>query len=137
VAADAANTKAWWDGQPFDRILLDAPCSASGVIRRHPDIKLLRQASDIKTLAKEQLRLLKALWPLLKPGGLMLYVTCSIFPEENSQVVQAFLKDQADAKEEIIQASWGIPCAIGRQILPGDHRMDGFYYAILKSPPKG
>lgn len=129
---DVANTQKWYDGNPFDRILLDVPCSASGVIRRHPDIKLLRQAKDIPALAKEQRRLLDAVWPLLKPGGILLYATCSIFPQENVEVVQAFLTTHADAKEEEIAAEWGIPCVIGRQILPGMHNMDGFYYARLK-----
>jgi 16S rRNA (cytosine967-C5)-methyltransferase len=129
---DVANTKKWFDGTAFDRILLDAPCSASGVIRRHPDIKLLRQPNDIKTLAKEQRRLLDALWPLLKSGGLLLYATCSIFPQENTEVLQGFLAAHPDAQEEKIDAEWGLPCAIGRQILPGMHGMDGFYYAKLK-----
>lgn len=129
---NAAHVAGWWDGQPFDRILLDAPCSASGVIRRHPDIKLLRQPKDISALAKEQLHLLTSLWPTLKPGGLLLYVTCSIFPQENADVICAFLKMHKDVKEEIIQAEWGIELEHGRQILPGMHNMDGFYYAKLR-----
>jgi 16S rRNA (cytosine967-C5)-methyltransferase len=132
IHADVNEVQDWWDGQLFDRILLDAPCSASGVIRRHPDIKLLRQPSDIPTLASEQLRLLESLWPLLKPGGLLLYATCSIFPEENVQVLQHFFAMHPDAKEEKIALSWGLPCEIGRQILPGMHNMDGFYYARVK-----
>lgn len=131
LCADAADTKSWWDGQLFDRILLDAPCSASGVIRRHPDIKLLRQPGDFKNFAREQERLLSALWPLLKPGGILLYVTCSIFPEENTAVVKRFLTAHPDAKEDPIDATWGIACEIGRQILPGMHAMDGFYYARI------
>lgn len=129
---DVANTKNWSDEKLFDRILLDAPCSASGVIRRHPDIKLLREANDIKALAKEQHRLLDALWPLLKPGGLLLYATCSIFPQENTEVLQAFMTTHSDAEEDKIKADWGLGCTIGRQILPGMHGMDGFYYARLK-----
>jgi len=132
LCADVNKVKDWWDGQLFDRILLDAPCSASGVIRRHPDIKLLRLPSDIPAFAREQQKLLRSLWPLLKPGGLLLYATCSVFPEENTKVVEEFLSDHADAKEEKIHADWGLPCAVGRQILPGMHEMDGFYYALLR-----
>jgi 16S rRNA (cytosine967-C5)-methyltransferase len=132
LCADAADIHAWWDGQLFDRILLDAPCSASGVIRRHPDIKLLRQSADIPAFAQEQMRLLLALWVVLKPGGLLVYTTCSIFPEENVQVLQRFLTVQTTAKAELISATWGLPCAIGRQIIPGMHDMDGFYYACLR-----
>lgn len=130
--ADAANVENWWDQQLFDRILLDAPCSASGVVRRHPDIKLLREPTDIKQLVKEQAKLLNALWPLLKPGGLLVYATCSIFKEENVEQMQAFLATHPDAREEPIVANWGIPCAIGRQILPGMDNMDGFYYARVR-----
>lgn len=129
---DAMDIEKWWDGQLFDRILIDAPCSASGVIRRHPDIKLLREPEDISMLAHEQLSLLQALWPLLKPGGLLVYATCSIFPEENTETLRLFLENNSDAVEEKIQASWGMPCEIGRQILPGMHKMDGFYYARVK-----
>lgn len=132
ICADAIDVEDWWDGQPFDRILLDAPCSASGVIRRHPDIKLLREASDIAALAIEQLQLLHALWPLLKPNGILVYATCSIFPTENAELIQQFMLNHKDAQEEPIQAEWGIPMPIGRQILPGMHNMDGFYYARLR-----
>lgn len=132
ICADVGNVKAWWDGQPFDRILLDAPCSASGVVRRHPDIKLLRQPNDIAAFAREQLRLLNALWPLLKPNGLLVYATCSIFPEENVRVLEQFFATHPDAVEKKISATWGVECAIGRQILTGMHNMDGFYYACIK-----
>lgn len=131
ICQDVANTNAWWDKEPFDRILLDAPCSASGVIRRHPDIKLLRQPTDIKALAEEQLRLLTSLWPLLKSGGKLLYATCSVFPQENVEVLKKFLAAHTEAREEKIEASWGLACDIGRQILPGMHGMDGFYFACL------
>ena len=104
TCADAGNIEQWWDGKLFDRILLDAPCSASGVIRRHPDIKLLREVGDVANLAKEQLRLLAALWTVLKPNGLLVYATCSIYTEENSHVLESFLASHADAKEEKIQA---------------------------------
>lgn len=132
VCADAGAVSSWWDGELFDRILLDAPCSASGVIRRHPDIKLLRQPTDIKALAREQKRLLEALWPLLKPGGLFLYATCSVFADENTAVMESFLSAHPDASEEVIEAEWGLKTARGRQILPGMDGMDGFYYALLR-----
>lgn len=131
-AADVGDTDAWWDGKLFDRILLDAPCSASGVIRRHPDIKLLRRSSDILALSAEQMRLLQAVWPLLKTNGILLYATCSIFTAENVDVMSAFLANTPNAAEEKITAAWGIPQAVGRQILPGMHNMDGFYYACLR-----
>jgi 16S rRNA (cytosine967-C5)-methyltransferase len=131
ICADASAVNEWWDKQLFDRILLDAPCSASGVIRRHPDIKLLRQPTDIKVLAKQQLHLLTQLWPLLKVNGLFLYATCSIFPEENVQVLQQFLASHPDAKEEKIRLEVGFACDVGWQILPGMGDMDGFYYALI------
>jgi len=131
VVGDAANPASWWDGQPFDRILLDAPCSALGVIRRHPDIKLLRRAEDIGQLQALQKSILQAVWPLLAPGGLLLYATCSILKQENEQQVQAFLAEHSDAVELPIDADWGTTGACGRQILTGDSAMDGFYYALL------
>ncbi len=132
ITGDANNPDSWWDKQPFDRILLDAPCSASGVIRRHPDIKHLRQPEDIDTLVITQQQILAASWPLLKPGGLLLYITCSIFKQENEMQINAFLKTTADASEQVIEADWGIPCTYGRQILTGESGMDGFYYACLE-----
>lgn len=131
VDEDAAEPEKWWDGTPFDRILLDVPCSATGVIRRHPDIKWLRQEDDIKALQQEQARILKAIWPLLKPGGRLVYATCSILPVENSEQIDHFLKTHDDAREETIDADWGRACQHGRQILPGEDDMDGFYYACL------
>lgn len=131
IAADAGDTQAWWDGQRFERILLDAPCSASGVVRRHPDIKLLRRAQDLQELARQQRRLLEALWPLLASGGILLYVTCSVFRQENSEIVQGFLDGQADARLLLPDVAWGRPLAGGRQLLPGEHGMDGFYFARL------
>jgi 16S rRNA (cytosine967-C5)-methyltransferase len=131
ITADAGEVSAWWDGQPFDRILLDAPCSATGVIRRHPDIKVLRRASDIATLQQEQARLLRHLWHTLRPGGKLLYATCSILPEENSHQLEAFLAEQHDATHQPIRADWGRALSLGRQILPGEQGMDGFYYALL------
>jgi 16S rRNA (cytosine967-C5)-methyltransferase len=128
---DAMEPQSWWDGRRFDRILLDAPCSATGVIRRHPDIKQLRRPSDIPALAAMQRRMLGALWPLLARGGKLLYSTCSIFPEENSLTVQDFLAATPDAAKETIAADWGHVAPVGRQILPGEENMDGFYYALL------
>ena len=131
VVGDAANPQDWWDGQLFDRILLDAPCSALGVIRRHPDIKLLRRAEDIKPLQALQQNILCAVWPLLAPGGVMLYATCSILKQENEQQIDAFLAEHADAVELPIDAAWGLAGSHGRQIMTGESDMDGFYYARL------
>ena len=132
VVGDAADAeKPWWDGELFDRILLDAPCSATGVIRRHPDIKMLRQARDISELVKCQAHMLEVLWACLKPGGKLLYATCSILPQENDRQISAFLRQHTDAKEDIIDADWGHKMDAGRQILPGEEEMDGFYYARL------
>lgn len=131
IAADARAVDAWWDGQAFQRILLDAPCSATGVIRRHPDIKLTRQAEDIPALAQLQGELLDALWPTLAVGGILLYATCSTLPPENTEVIAAFLARTADARELAILGPFGLAQAHGRQLLaqPGGH--DGFYYAKL------
>jgi 16S rRNA (cytosine967-C5)-methyltransferase len=131
VVADAAAPGSWWDGRSFDRVLLDAPCSATGVIRRHPDIKVLRRAEDVDGFATQQQRLLAALWPLLRPGGTLVYATCSVLRQENETQMQRFLATYADAREIPIEAPWGRPCAIGRQILPGESDMDGFYYACV------
>lgn len=132
VAADANDLSEWWDNVPFDRILLDAPCSATGIIRRHPDIKILRQPDDIKKLSEIQLSLLRRLWETLAPGGLLLYSTCSVLPEENSKIVQRFLAECPDAKHEEINAQWGVECTYGRQLLPSVDGNDGFYFACLR-----
>ncbi len=132
LVADANEPSQWWDGQAFDAILLDAPCSGTGVIRRHPDIKLLRRESDIASLVKQQRSLLAALWPLLKPGGFMLYATCSILKAENEQQVAEFLALANGSVHLVIDESWGEKREFGRQILPGQHAMDGFYYALLE-----
>ena len=116
--ADAADIDSWWDGTPFDRILLDVPCSATGVIRRHPDIKLLRRESDIVPLASIQLGLLEAMWSILKPGGRLVYATCSVFPQENHRIIQRFLKQQNQATLKTIDADWGRDMNTGRQLLP-------------------
>jgi 16S rRNA (cytosine967-C5)-methyltransferase len=131
VVGDAANPKTWWDGQPFERILLDAPCSALGVIRRHPDIKVLRRPEDIAQLQVLQKNILHAVWPLLASGGLLLYATCSILKQENEQQIEAFLAHQQDAVELPINADWGVAGSYGRQIITGESGMDGFYYALL------
>lgn len=131
MLGDALQPETWWDGHLYHRILLDAPCSGTGVIRRHPDIKLLRRASDIDALAERQYRLLQALWPLLSPGGEFLYATCSLLPQENKLVIQRFLGIQSDARLAPIQAPWGHDTGFGRQILTGEAGMDGFFYARL------
>ena len=120
LAADAADTDAWWDGEPFEAVLLDAPCTATGVIRRHPDIKLLRRASDVATLAAEQARLLDATWTTLRPGGALLYATCSVLREEGEAQIDAFLARRPDAA-----------LAHARRVLPGEEDMDGFYHALV------
>ncbi len=128
---DAASPHDWWDGEAFDRILLDAPCSGSGVIRRHPDIKLLRTAQDIVSLAEQQQRLLEALWPLLAQGGILLYATCSVLMMENQHNLARFLAAHTDAREQAIDANWGHAQTPGRQILSGESGTDGFYFARL------
>ena len=131
IAADGRDLASWWDGQPFQRILLDAPCSATGVIRRHPDIKLTRQASDISALASLQGELLDALWTTLDVGGILLYATCSVLPEENSDNIGAFLARTPGARELDIDGAFGLKQAHGRQLLPQVDGHDGFYYAKL------
>lgn len=131
IVGDATRADSWWDGEPFDRILVDAPCSASGVIRRHPDIKSLRHADDLKSLTDVQQRILVQAWRMLKPGGLLLYVTCSVLKRENERQIEQLLSACADATEVVIDAAWGIACHHGRQLLPGDSDGDGFYFARL------
>ncbi len=131
IAADGRDTQLWWDGQAFQRILLDAPCSATGVIRRHPDIKLTRQADDIAALAQLQGELLDALWPTLEVGGVLLYATCSVLPAENSDTIAAFLARTPGARELDIAGPFGLKSAHGRQLLPQIDGHDGFYYAKL------
>jgi 16S rRNA (cytosine967-C5)-methyltransferase len=133
-AGDAATPSAWWDGCPFDRILLDAPCSATGIIRRQPDIKLHRRAADIAPLAATQKRLLHALWPMLAPGGRLVYATCSLLRAENEAVLADFRADCPDAREVAVPPQLGVAAGGGRQNLPGAGGMDGFYYAIVEKP---
>ncbi len=132
IVADVSQPDTWWHGIPFDRILLDAPCSATGVIRRHPDIKILRSATDIENLCELQQRLLRAAWLMLAVGGVMLYSTCSILKQENCDQITRFLADNKQAKSLPINADWGVKQPFGRQIITGDLDMDGFYYAKLK-----
>lgn len=132
VCADAAAADTWWDGRPFERILVDAPCSATGVIRRHPDIKVLRQPGDLAELVRTQRRILAAAWRTLVPAGRLLYATCSVLRRENEENIAAFLAGQEDAREVPIEADWGVALRHGRQILTGRQGMDGFYYALLE-----
>src|SRR5690606_37373078 len=125
---------AWWDGQPFDAILLDAPCTASGIVRRHPDVRWLRRESDIQALAAQQARLLEALWPLLRPGGRLVYCTCSVFRAEGEARIQAFLAHNnaaalQPAPGHLLPQSGGKASGV-RDNPEGDH--DGFYYAVLR-----
>ncbi|WP_242169495.1 MULTISPECIES: 16S rRNA (cytosine(967)-C(5))-methyltransferase RsmB [unclassified Pseudomonas] len=131
IAADGRDTATWWDGKPFQRILLDAPCSATGVIRRHPDIKLTRQPDDIAALAVLQGELLDALWPTLEVGGILLYATCSTLPTENTEVIEAFLARTSGARELDLATAAGIKQPHGRQLLAQEGGHDGFYYAKL------
>lgn len=132
IAGDAGRPEEWWDGKLFDRILVDAPCSATGVIRRHPDIKLLRKPTDIPPLVALQKNILNSIWGLLAPGGILVYATCSVLQEENAMQMAAFLAAHENAKEIPINANWGVACQPGRQILTGELGMDGFYYARVE-----
>lgn len=130
--ADIIDIDHWWDKKSFDRILLDAPCSATGVIRRHPDIKLLRTVEEVNTISTLQRQLLTTLWRTLSQGGLLVYVTCSILKQENSEIIKQFLENTPDCVLKPIDAEWGIDTGYGRQILPGQDNMDGFFYACLE-----
>jgi 16S rRNA (cytosine967-C5)-methyltransferase len=130
--ADASDPAGWWDGAPFDAILLDAPCSATGIVRRQPDIKWHRREADIAELAGQQARLLDALWRVLRPGGRLLYATCSVLRDENERQVDAFLARQLDACALQLDPKFGRAAGAGRQRLPGEDGMDGFFYALLE-----
>jgi 16S rRNA (cytosine967-C5)-methyltransferase len=123
--ADCRDTDAWWDGRAFDRILADVPCTASGVVRRHPDAKWLRRESDIAQFARIQGEILDALWRVLAPGGKLLYATCSLFPEENGRQVAAFAARQEDCMRLPVAGAPEL------QLLPNEEH-DGFYYALLE-----
>jgi len=131
IHGDASQPDNWWNGEQFDRILCDAPCSATGVIRRHPDIRWLRRDSDIAELVNLQERILNALWAKLKPGGILLYATCSILPDENELQVKRFLENRSDASLIPLSAQYN-SATEGRQLLPNEDAMDGFYYAKLQ-----
>ena len=133
VCAAAEDLDAWWDGVPFDAVLLDAPCSGSGVVRRHPDIKLLRRPEDLQMLIKLQQKLLDSLWKTVKPGGRMLYATCSVFKHENEAQMQTFMRAKKDAVAIPLSGPDGsIDCLPGLQVLTGSGGADGFYYCLVK-----
>jgi 16S rRNA (cytosine967-C5)-methyltransferase len=138
--ADAGEPASWWDGHPFDAILLDAPCTASGIVRRHPDVRWLRRPSDVMQLVEQQKRLLEALWPLLRSGGRLLYCTCSVFKAEGEQQIQAFLDRHADARRlpapgHLLTGLAGAQPAASSEDPFSDNRWrgtDGFFYALLQ-----
>lgn len=130
--ADATEPALWWDQRPYNRVLLDAPCSGTGVIRRHPDIQLLRRPQDIVTLQQQQWRLLTALWDTVAPGGYLLYCTCSILKAENEDIIQRFLNNRSDANAQSLVLPHALPTGAGMQFLPGQAETDGFYYALLR-----
>lgn len=150
LAGDAAEPAGWWDGEPFNRILLDVPCSATGVIRRHPDIKLLRRSDDIAALAARQSQLLRTSWSLLQPGGRLLYASCSALQAETTVVIDEFLRTEPSARDVTGQRLQELPVFAsgtltgshvgtrsgvhGLRIPAGSAGMDGFYYALLEKP---
>lgn len=131
ITGDATDCESWWDGELFDCILVDAPCSATGVIRRHPDIKSLRREDDLQPLVELQQKILAQAWTMLAAGGRLLYITCSVLRQENEAQIKHFLFKHDDAVEKDLVMNVGEPCEFGRQILPGEMDMDGFYYAYL------
>jgi 16S rRNA (cytosine967-C5)-methyltransferase len=131
LTADAAKPDRWWDGVPYQRILLDAPCTATGVIRRHPEIKWLRTIDQLEKAVLAQEKLLTQLWPLLEPGGILVYATCSVLADENMRQISHFVANHTDAQCPALEVSWGKKQDFGQQILPGEEEMDGFYYACI------
>ncbi len=127
-----ATQKDWWDGRLYDKILLDTPCSATAVIRRNPDIKVMRQSEDIHQLAKLQKQIIANMWAMLAKGGTLVYATCSIFQQENERLIASFCKENEDAIHTPIDAGWGMQREFGRQLFPVNEKHDGFYYAVLK-----
>ena len=132
IQANVSDIKSWWDDVPFDRILLDVPCSATGIIRRHPDIKYLRSPEQITALVSTQMNMLEALWPILKLGGKLLYCTCSLFKEESDEQIDHFINIYNDVKLLPIKDNWGVYSTYGRQTIPGRDEADGFFYSILE-----
>lgn len=132
LTGDARRPDDWWDGRPFDRVLLDVPCSGTGVIRRHPDIKYLRRETDIAGLAALQSEILAAGWSVLAPGGALVYTTCSVLREENEGVIQAFLDRHPEARAEAVAVPGSVVCGPGRQRLPALGGGDGFFYARIR-----
>jgi 16S rRNA (cytosine967-C5)-methyltransferase len=132
LTGDAADPASWWDGARYQRILLDAPCTATGVIRRHPEIKWLRTVQQLENAVRTQERLLQHLWPLLAPGGILVYATCSVLAVENNRQIRQFMAEHPDAQALPVSAEWGRKQDFGRQILPGEEEMDGFYYARIR-----
>ena len=135
VVGDAGAPKGWWQGKPFDRILIDAPCSATGVLRRRPDVRLHRRESDIAAMHAQQRRILSALWPLLAPDGRLVYITCSVLRAENEAIVAELLASQPDAQAVAFALPAGQPATVGWQVLPGDGDLDGMYYAVIRKEP--
>ena len=131
ISGDATRPREWWNNNPFDCIIVDAPCSATGIIRRHPDIRIHRRETDILKFSKRQLDLLRALWPLLTPKGRLVYITCSIMPAENDEVIAKFIKTTPDARVKTVPLDIGIATHYGRQLLPQPGGTDGFFYAAL------
>jgi 16S rRNA (cytosine967-C5)-methyltransferase len=136
IVGDSAEASEWWDGRLFDRVLVDVPCSSTGVIRRHPDIKSLRREQDLAPLVVTQQKILQQAIQMLAPGGLLLYVTCSVLKQENESQIEKLLSVQDDVSEELIEAKWGVTCSHGRQLLPGENDADGFYYACIRKKVK-
>ncbi|MGQ3888447.1 16S rRNA (cytosine(967)-C(5))-methyltransferase RsmB [Legionella sp. CNM-1927-20] len=134
---DVLDLEAWWDGQLFDRVLLDAPCSATGVIRRHPDIKLLRTQAEINTVVTLQAALLQRIWQVLKPGGILVYATCSVLKQENTNQIANFIGSQKDAFYIMEKQPWGVATDYGYQLLPGINNCDGFFYSVLSKGNHG
>ena len=132
LIGDATRPEDWWDGLGFDRVLLDVPCTGTGVIRRHPDIRLLRRPSDILSLTARQDAILEAIWPLLRTRGKLLYATCSLLSPENDERVAAFVDRHADAQVLPLRGAWGRSAGLGRQLLPEAEGNDGFFYALLR-----
>jgi 16S rRNA (cytosine967-C5)-methyltransferase len=132
IVADGKNPETWFCGEKYNKILLDAPCSASGIVRRHPDIKFIRQAKDLADICQDQQELLHATSKVLKPGGTLLYVTCSIFNIENSNQINNFLKTHPEFSEIKLKYPFAINCEYGIQILSGEQDADGFYYCYLR-----